>query len=419
MDESLFRRSVQEALAHLYQPAYLRAHPLGAVLLSAGQIRAVDDLPALLISTIEGLCPPATAPRASTGWRQYRYLHLRYVECATHRRASEDLQISTRQACREHDAGLSAVARLLWAKYAAATGASVAAAAAVQPAVETTSDNAAPSGDDEAAEAELLRVGSEPPDGPTNLGEVLSGALTTVARVMTARGLTVYPELTSGIPAVSVNRLALRHILLNLLGYLADTVPVDSLSIAAEAGPEAVTLSFVPNPAGVSSAAIRPSGLEHPGLAVARRLAEMQGGELRAEASAGVLDWVTLELPATQATTVLLVEDSADIGRLFRRYLADTSYCLVHARSAEKARRMIRETRPGAVLLDVFLPKDDGWQFLEDLRANESTASVPVIVCSVVPEGSLASALGVRFLPKPVSRQALVEALDSATSDRQ
>lgn len=411
MDEGLFRRSVQEVLAHLYQPAYLRAHPLASTLLDAGLIRVTDDLPALMLSTIEQLCPPATAPRSSTGWRQYCYLHLRYIECTTHRRASEDLQISTRQACREHDTGLRAVTGLLWIKYLSVSNDDATVRIAEKPIVEKNLDAGVKSAYDEAAEAELVRVGSEPPDGPTNLAEVLSGALTTVARALAARGLTVLSEIAPELPPVSVNRLALRHILLNLLGFLADRVQAESLAIRAEVGQDTVTLSFVPSTTRAPHLASRSFDEEHPGLSVARRLVEMQAGKLHIQASNGVPDWAIIELPATQAMTVLLVDDSADIGRLFRRYLADTGYCLVQARSAEKARRMIRGVRPGAVLLDVLLPKDDGWQFLEDIRAHEMTARVPVIVCSVVPEESLAAALGVEFLPKPVSRQALLAAL--------
>ena len=66
------------------------------------------------------------------------------------------------------------------------------------------------------------------------------------------------------------------------------------------------------------------------------------------------------------------------------------------------------------ILLDVLLPRDDGWQFLDSLRADETTASVPVVVCSVVPEESLAASLGVEFLPKPVSRPALLASLEQA-----
>jgi CheY-like chemotaxis protein len=262
-------------------------------------------------------------------------------------------------------------------------------------------------------DAELLRLGSEPPDSPASLREVLDGALATVARLLASREVTLRLDLGADVPPVVVNRLALRHILLNLLGFVVASGQSEELVISADVGTAEVEVSFHlvgPRP----SEAPAPPGDEPRGLAMARRLVEMQGGRLRVEMVGGVPARTTLSLPATKATTVLLVDDSADIGRLFRRYLAGTEYYLVHARSAEKARRLVHDVRPGVVLLDVLLPRDDGWQLLESLRADDGTAGVPVVVCSVVPEESLATSLGVEFLPKPVSRTALLASLEKA-----
>lgn len=406
VDERVFRRFVREGLTHLYEPGYLRAHPLAALLTDAGLIRTSDELAGFLIAAAQQLRPAGSAPQTSPGWRQYRYLQLRYVEGLSHRRIAADLLISTRQACREHDASLNALMNLLWDGWTGAVDRKSTRSLAKK---KTTPD--ARAGPTQSTEAELLRVGAEPPDGPISLDEVVESALATVSRPATARGLAFVVELAPSLPPVNVSRLALRHILLNVLGYYLETAEATTFIVAAQPGEGTVELE-VRSTAGPGSDTTTDSAPRHAGLAMAERLAELQCLPLGIELSPGVGTRVVLSLPAAPAKTLLLVEDNPDVGRLFRRYLTGTGFCLIHARSAEKALQVARVQRPDVVVMDVLLPRDDGWQFLESLRAIEGSTEVPVIVCSVVPERALALSLGVaEFLPKPVSQDTLLSTL--------
>jgi CheY-like chemotaxis protein len=100
------------------------------------------------------------------------------------------------------------------------------------------------------------------------------------------------------------------------------------------------------------------------------------------------------------------------MGRLFRRYVAGTGYGLVHVRTAERAIQVSRQSPPDVFVLDVLLPSEDGWQLLERLRAEPRTAETPVIVCSILPEETLATSLGIAgFLPKPINQPDLLATL--------
>ena len=75
--------------------------------------------------------------------------------------------------------------------------------------------------------------------------------------------------------------------------------------------------------------------------------------------------------------------------------------------------RLARHLRPLAIVLDLMMPGQDGWEILQNLKADAATADIPVIVCSVLAQESLAQALGAdAYLRKPVSREQLLVVLD-------
>src|SRR5262249_46651025 len=149
------------------------------------------------------------------------------------------------------------------------------------------------------------------------------------------------------------------------------------------------------------------------GFLISRRLAQMHGGELRLRPEHGPLDTIELALVAASVPTVLLVDDSPGMVRLYSHYLASRGDRAVQATNAEEALRLARDVRPRAITLDVLMPSHDGWEILRDLRADPATRSIPVVVCSIVPDLDLARAYGVQgFLLKPVTQQKLWGALE-------
>jgi len=65
-------------------------------------------------------------------------------------------------------------------------------------------------------------------------------------------------------------------------------------------------------------------------------------------------------------------------------------------------------------LLDVMLPGVDGWELLGRLREHPQLKGLPVIVSTILPQESLAMALGAAaFLCKPVTQEAFLQTLNS------
>ncbi|HVB10673.1 MAG TPA: HD domain-containing phosphohydrolase [Bacillota bacterium] len=108
---------------------------------------------------------------------------------------------------------------------------------------------------------------------------------------------------------------------------------------------------------------------------------------------------------------VLLVDDDPAALRLLQAFLAPDGYEFAMASDGEEALQNVAEERPDLILLDLNLPRLDGFGVLERLRADEWTALVPVAVITAADDRERrlhAVELGAAdFLTKPVDRSEL------------
>jgi DNA-binding response OmpR family regulator len=107
---------------------------------------------------------------------------------------------------------------------------------------------------------------------------------------------------------------------------------------------------------------------------------------------------------------VLILDDDIDLTRLYGVYLRERGYAIRVAANHEELQEQLAQAIPDLIVLDVLMPRWDGWSILQQLRAETETAKVPIVICSVLPQADLALSLGAdRVLQKPVSRGQLVE----------
>lgn len=79
--------------------------------------------------------------------------------------------------------------------------------------------------------------------------------------------------------------------------------------------------------------------------------------------------------------SILLVEDDSFISGMYQTKLTSMGYEVEVQEDGEAAAKRISEDPlPDLVLLDIVLPKKDGFEILEELRANERTKHLPVIL---------------------------------------
>ena len=104
---------------------------------------------------------------------------------------------------------------------------------------------------------------------------------------------------------------------------------------------------------------------------------------------------------------VLVVEDNARNMKLFRDVLKASGYRTLEATTGARAVELVIEHAPALVLMDIQLPDIDGLEALDRLRADERTASVPVLALTAqAMEGDRERFLAAGFdgyLSKPVN----------------
>ncbi len=391
MDRQAFARLIKEALIHLYDHAYLQCHPLASLLVvNAPQELDGMTLHRVLLEAIETLRPSSRVPPTAPVWRPYLALYLRYVENMDTAQVAQELAISPRQLRREQSKGLEALTELLWARYQQLRWAS-----GQEASPYTLLDE------------EVTRLGTAPSDHFTSIEATVRGVLATLSELATRRHISLVVSLPPDLPPVSVDRVVLRQILLNILTHVLDAGSDGEIEITGCVGSREVDLSirYSGNEKIPSS-----KGRGDDRLTVAARLVAMQGGQV--ELTQEKQFAVRLSIPVRHPPTVLVIDDNPDVIQLFQRYLGGGAYHVVGATTADEAFRLAQEIRPYAITLDVMMPSQDGWELLQNLKNHPVTKDIPVIVCSVLQERELALSLGAAdFLAKPITQQMLLSAL--------
>ena len=115
---------------------------------------------------------------------------------------------------------------------------------------------------------------------------------------------------------------------------------------------------------------------------------------------------------------VLVIEDDSDTRTLLSEFLCDDGHETDEAAEGVTGIEMATANIPDVILLDVLMPRLDGFQVLEALQSDERTSAVPVVMLSGTTDMDAmtrAFQLGaVEYLGKPCSQADVVNAVNSA-----
>ena len=167
------------------------------------------------------------------------------------------------------------------------------------------------------------------------------------------------------------------------------------------------------------------------GLSIARAIVEKHGGGIGFTTEPGAGTTFYFELPewhrlrqgqraADGKRRILVCEDEPDVAALLKIMLEQNGVTCDVAYTAAMAKEMLAANDYSAMTLDLMLPDIDGLTFMNELRADEKTRDLPVIVVSARAESGRLAIKGdaagvVDWLAKPIDRDRLLAAIGRTT----
>jgi signal transduction histidine kinase/DNA-binding response OmpR family regulator len=113
---------------------------------------------------------------------------------------------------------------------------------------------------------------------------------------------------------------------------------------------------------------------------------------------------------------VLVLEDAPETRLLYEKFLRRSAFQMIPANNLGEARRMLRQVRPRAIVLDIVLRGEDSWSWLAELKTESATREIPVLVITSVDDERKGLSLGAdAYCLKPIGRDTLIRQLEDLT----
>ena len=168
------------------------------------------------------------------------------------------------------------------------------------------------------------------------------------------------------------------------------------------------------------------------GLSICKKISDLLGGDLTMKSESGKGSVFTFNIPLNFVSEeekdmsesvnvqklisniknpILVIDDDKEIRYTIGQYLTSKGYEVMFAEDGEKGIQMAVEKQPFAITLDLMMPDKDGWSVLKELKENEATKDIPVILISINGDKQVGYGLGAfEFFVKPISSDKLLSA---------
>lgn len=174
------------------------------------------------------------------------------------------------------------------------------------------------------------------------------------------------------------------------------------------------------------------------GLPLSRKLAQLLDGTVRVDSELGRGSTFYLTVPPVyqgpaevsyvptltdeidpSRKPILVVEDNVEALFVYEKYVKQAGYQVIPARNLADARALLSRLKPTAVILDILLGGESGWELLTEIKGDPATRHIPVFVITLVDNEARARALGAdAFHVKPVERGWLLRQLAGSVDGR-
>jgi len=256
--------------------------------------------------------------------------------------------------------------------------------------------------------------------------ELVSAVVAMIEPQATGKHLTLNNRVSETLPPITSDLTKCQHILQNIVANAVKFTSEGSVDITAAVAGDEILITVTDTGIGIDEESLRyifdefrqaderiarnygGSGL---GLSIARKYARMLNGSIDVQSTKGSGSVFTLRLPLTlslnplkdtpgeipeysvparagdqpsltqgKEQTILVVEDSEPAVIQIKDILTGQGYKVQVARNGKEALEQIDLELPDAMILDLMMPEVDGFMVLKQIRANEKTAQIPVLI---------------------------------------
>lgn len=397
MDRTEFQNDVKDILNHLSDPAYLENHNL-LNLFYTGEEAPISvrmhSLRETIQKSINFLQPPEGTPSNATEWRCYKILTFRYFQLKEWHVIEEELGLSQRQVQRDLKKGLDALISILWDHHSSQTQAA--------DQTEPESGEEVETYDQELIKEELKNW--EISYDLINLSQILEQALQLCKSLLNTEfhERLDMKDVDTALN-VMVDQVLTKQGLYKIFSMIGDSTETLKVQIKTrKLNDFFYELAFTFNTSNIHTS-------DH--WSIAQLFFTIQGLRHHFTEKDGLTE-ISVILPVKKQISCLVIDDVESVRRLIERMLGSYGIQVFGADNYTNALNLIQLVKPDFILLDILMPKMDGWQMIKNLKSNPQTAEIPVIICSVLFEPELSQAVkAAAYIRKPINRLELIKTL--------
>lgn len=401
MDDEDFQGRIRDVLSHLSDVAYLENHNLVRPFLTEEEARQPNHVQLLYAKIREGintLRPPDNTPMNAAEWRCYNILTMRYLNGVDLYRIGEELGLSQRQVYRELKKGLGGLISILWKQ---------------QQAMQSETEEKAESQEDPLDLYDLSILQKELKNWEVeytfnNLYQMIEQAYQLCEYFMNkSLQEIIHLEHVDHNLSVRVDKTLTQQGLYKILTTVEDIAQCSGVWIQTRKLNE----HFI----ALSIRIKHSQALDLKKWQIAQLFFTIQGLNhfLKEQADETLF---TINLPLMRQSKVLVIDDMGPERALIERMLGPYGIQVFGTDNPQEAISLAQLLKPNFILLDILMPKMDGWQIIKMLRTDPETCNIPVYICSVLNEPALAQSFGASgLIRKPINRLDLIDTLQKAS----
>jgi PAS domain S-box-containing protein len=291
---------------------------------------------------------------------------------------------------------------------------------------------------------------------PIAIAEIIDRAMSATSALFENKGLQAIKDIEDGIPPTIGDQDRLIQVVINLISNAIKFQDYGSVTCRVRNTGKALTISVIDQGIGIAEEDLpkvfekfkqvgdtltsKPQGTGL-GLPISKEIVEYHGGKIWVESEVGKGTTFAFTLPIQEVTvgspepspskasidaptgnlqiskssksqpdqkTILIADDDDHIRQLLRQELEPRGYLVREAKDGADAIAQIKTLHPDLILLDIMMPKMNGFDVALVLKNDLAVTNIPIIILSGIEERERAKNLGVEaYLTKPIDADLL------------